>query len=182
MVICYKQTLLLKMGRCSAPFCNNSSEKGYILKVFPRNIEQRNQWVKNMNVKNWTPTNNTRLCEVHFPKDMWEKRADGKSKLKPNAVPIIFGHWITEKTISKKTEELPMEFSIENEGSMTVIQNEQDKLPSTSFIQNEVQPSSVLAIRNELPSTSSVQETQIATHQIKFNQHHDIKKVNIIEF
>lgn len=29
--------------------------------------------------------------QVHFLHDMWENRADGKKKLKANAVPTVFG-------------------------------------------------------------------------------------------
>ena len=52
------------MGGCAAEFCNNSSAKGYRMKIFPRNAEQRAKWIRNVNRKNWTPTNTSFLCEV----------------------------------------------------------------------------------------------------------------------
>jgi len=52
------------MGGCAAPFCNNSSSKGYKMKVFPRNPDRRALWIKNVGRINWTPTNNSFLCEV----------------------------------------------------------------------------------------------------------------------
>lgn len=55
---------LFKMGGCSAEFCNNSSSKGYIMKVFPRNSKRREIWAKSVSRKDWTPTNNSYLCEV----------------------------------------------------------------------------------------------------------------------
>ncbi|XP_071629227.1 peroxynitrite isomerase THAP4-like [Temnothorax longispinosus] len=101
---------------CSAPFCNNSTAKGYICKIFPKNLERRAQWVANMNVKNWIPTDRSYLCEVHFSPEMWERRSDKKPKLKPNAVPTIFGYWLTEKTAFRQTEdELPLTNSTQNE-------------------------------------------------------------------
>lgn len=52
------------MGGCVAPFCNNSSSKGYIMKTFPRNPVRRALWARNVPRQNWTPTNNSFLCEV----------------------------------------------------------------------------------------------------------------------
>ncbi|KYN03584.1 hypothetical protein ALC62_05566, partial [Cyphomyrmex costatus] len=37
-----------KMTGCSAPDCNNSVKKGYIMKVFPRNPEKRAKWAANV--------------------------------------------------------------------------------------------------------------------------------------
>ncbi|KYQ53373.1 hypothetical protein ALC60_07505 [Trachymyrmex zeteki] len=44
-------------------FCNNSSTKGYIMKIFPRNPAI---WAKNVARKDWMPTNNSYLCEVKY--------------------------------------------------------------------------------------------------------------------
>ncbi|EZA48536.1 THAP domain-containing protein [Ooceraea biroi] len=96
---------------CSAPFCNNSTAKGYIVKIFPKNPERRAQWVANMNVENWIPNNRSYLCEVHFSPEMWEQRRDKKPKLKLNAVPTIFGYWLKEKTF-KRTEDKVINFVI----------------------------------------------------------------------
>ncbi|XP_072751046.1 uncharacterized protein [Anoplolepis gracilipes] len=88
------------MVGCTIPFCNNSAQKGYNMKMLPTNIQRRNQWINNINNKypNWTPSKNSYLCEVHFEPEMWEKRRiDGKKKLKPNAVPTIFEYFQKEK-------------------------------------------------------------------------------------
>ncbi|XP_039312589.1 uncharacterized protein LOC105194131 isoform X4 [Solenopsis invicta] len=91
------------MGGCAAPFCNNSAAKGYVTKIFPRNIERRALWIKNVSercwgngVKNWTPATNSHLCEVHFPPEMWEPRTDVR-KLKSSAYPTIFGYFLKKK-------------------------------------------------------------------------------------
>ncbi|XP_024891736.1 THAP domain-containing protein 10-like, partial [Temnothorax curvispinosus] len=65
------------MGGCAAPFCNNSSRKGYIMKVFPRDPQRRALWERNVPRENWTATNNSCLCEMHFAPEMWERRRDG---------------------------------------------------------------------------------------------------------
>ncbi|KYM96669.1 hypothetical protein ALC62_12665 [Cyphomyrmex costatus] len=36
------------MTGCSAPDCNNSVKKGYIMKVIPRNPEERAKWAANV--------------------------------------------------------------------------------------------------------------------------------------
>ncbi|CAL1685213.1 unnamed protein product [Lasius platythorax] len=80
------------MTGCVAPDCTNSDEKGFIMKIFPRDLVRRAQWAANVNRKEWIPTERSFLCEVHFAHDMWENnRVDGKRKLKINAVPTIFG-------------------------------------------------------------------------------------------
>ncbi|XP_077265802.1 uncharacterized protein LOC143899402 [Temnothorax americanus] len=79
------------MTGCCVVGCNNNSEKGFSLRRFPSNEERRTLWVSKIGRKNWKPSPNSHICEVHFAEDMWEKpRIDGKRKLKHNAVPTIF--------------------------------------------------------------------------------------------
>ncbi|XP_044582083.1 uncharacterized protein LOC123263401 [Cotesia glomerata] len=101
------------MPKCIAPYCNNSSEQGYVLKSLPTNEKLRAIWIENITrkytIKDWSPTADSRLCEVHFAPEMWEnRRLDNLQKLKKHAVPTIFGHHITKKTFiarsSKSTQ------------------------------------------------------------------------------
>ncbi|XP_046744137.1 zinc finger protein 62-like [Diprion similis] len=79
------------MSGCSAVGCSNRGDRGFFMKSFPRNPERRALWASQMNRDRWQPTDNSRLCEVHFDQDQWEKtREDGTRKLKCNAVPTIF--------------------------------------------------------------------------------------------
>ncbi|XP_032671882.1 uncharacterized protein LOC116844467 isoform X2 [Odontomachus brunneus] len=97
------------MGGCCAEFCNNSSSKGYIMKIFPRNSERRAIWAKNVDRKNWTPTNNSFLCEIYFASDMWQQRLDGKKKLEKDAIPTIFGFFLKKtNVINMNTSESSM--------------------------------------------------------------------------
>lgn len=52
------------MGGYAAEFCNNSSAKGYLMKIFPKDVTCRAAWIKNIDRKNWMPTNQSYLCEV----------------------------------------------------------------------------------------------------------------------
>ncbi|KAJ8975316.1 hypothetical protein NQ317_000495, partial [Molorchus minor] len=93
------------MTGCVAINCSNSSEKGFLMKRFPRDPDRRRQWTIKTRWDNWTPTNNSYLCENHFAADMWEKnREDGSRKLKSNAVPTIFFIFNTEKTRKPPTQ------------------------------------------------------------------------------
>lgn len=65
------------------------------MKIFPRDEKRRAQWSANVRRKNWSPTRNSYLCEVHFEPKMWEKTTvDGRRKLKCNAVPTIFEFYL----------------------------------------------------------------------------------------
>lgn len=90
------------MGGCVAPFCNNSTAKGYIMKIFPRDPVRRALWAQNVPLENWVPTNNSVLCEVHFAPEMWE--ANRKHKLKRDAIPTIFGFFFKKQVLTKDVE------------------------------------------------------------------------------
>lgn len=53
------------MVGCSAVGCKNRREQGYIMKVFPRDPIRRKEWAAKVRRKNWTPNNNSYLCEVN---------------------------------------------------------------------------------------------------------------------
>ncbi|GAB1869843.1 THAP domain-containing protein 11 [Camponotus japonicus] len=79
------------MPGCCVPGCSNSTAKGFSMRSFPVDPERKALWIANIGKPNWEPKSHSRICEVHFSKDMWEKvRCDGKQKLKCNAVPTIF--------------------------------------------------------------------------------------------
>ncbi|XP_031329306.1 THAP domain-containing protein 2-like isoform X2 [Photinus pyralis] len=79
------------MPGCAAIHCTNSSVKGFLMKRFPRDPIRRKQWRIKCRRDNWTPSNNSYLCEAHFAPDMWEKtREDGTRKLKSDATPTLF--------------------------------------------------------------------------------------------
>ncbi|KAH1000601.1 hypothetical protein HUJ04_012908 [Dendroctonus ponderosae] len=79
------------MAGCSAIGCTNSSEKGFLMRRFPKDLQRRRQWGIKMKRANWVPTDSSKICEIHFEAAMWEKtRVDGSRKLKRNAVPTIF--------------------------------------------------------------------------------------------
>ncbi|KAG5345519.1 AATC protein, partial [Acromyrmex charruanus] len=56
---------------CAAIGCNNRSEKGYIMKCFPRDPILRQVWQDRVARADWEPSNNSFLCHVHFEPQEW---------------------------------------------------------------------------------------------------------------
>ncbi|KAL0110363.1 hypothetical protein PUN28_013783 [Cardiocondyla obscurior] len=54
------------MPGCAAVGCNNRSEKGYIMKCFPRDPKLRKIWQDRVARADWEPSNNSFLCHIHF--------------------------------------------------------------------------------------------------------------------
>ncbi|CAL7939247.1 unnamed protein product [Xylocopa violacea] len=91
------------MPGCAAVGCNNRSEKGYIMKCFPRNPKLRKIWQERVARADWEPSNNSFLCHVHFEPQEWSVTQSGRIKLKKNAVPSIFTITSTRKSPKKRT-------------------------------------------------------------------------------
>ncbi|KAJ8918517.1 hypothetical protein NQ315_015224, partial [Exocentrus adspersus] len=99
------------MPSCDAVYCTHSLKKGFLMKRFPRDPSRRKEWLIRTKRDNWTPTNNSYLCEVHFAPNMWEKiREDGTRKLKGNAIPTIFSFSVPpqSKLLSPKKMKLSL--------------------------------------------------------------------------
>ncbi|XP_077487975.1 uncharacterized protein LOC144098905 isoform X3 [Amblyomma americanum] len=86
------------MPCCCAYNCSKRPEDGYAVFMIPqgkRDGLRKNQWLYNIGRKNFIPTKNSVVCELHFTEDQFEPRILhelGKKKLRPNAVPTIFSH------------------------------------------------------------------------------------------
>lgn len=91
------------MPGCAAVGCNNRSEKGYIMKCFPRNPKLRKIWQERVARADWEPSNNSFLCHVHFEPQEWSVTQSGRIKLKKNALPSIFTITSTRKSPKKRT-------------------------------------------------------------------------------
>lgn len=92
------------MPGCAAVGCNNRSEKGYIMKCFPRDPKLRKIWQERVARADWEPSNNSFLCHVHFEPQEWSITQSGRIRLKKNAVPSIFTVTSTRKSPKKRTK------------------------------------------------------------------------------
>lgn len=54
------------MPYCCVPKCSNSWKKGYSMHRLPRNIERRQEWIKNIKKLNIDQSENWFICEVGF--------------------------------------------------------------------------------------------------------------------
>ncbi|XP_024868219.1 uncharacterized protein LOC112452320, partial [Temnothorax curvispinosus] len=86
------------MGGCVAPFCNNSTAKGYIMKIFPRDPGLYGHRMFRVKIG----YQQTILFFVHFAPEMWE--ANRKHKLKRDAIPTIFGFFLKKQVLTKDAE------------------------------------------------------------------------------
>ncbi|XP_055065986.2 uncharacterized protein [Misgurnus anguillicaudatus] len=84
------------MVGCTVLGCSNRSEKGVHMYGYPTDIERRKKWLAEVNRSgqdlNITKDyNNRKICEAHFETDQFVKTRRAKIRLKPDAVPTIFG-------------------------------------------------------------------------------------------
>lgn len=54
------------MPGCCVKNCSHRSEYGFSLKHFPKNPERRAIWASKCGRPNWTPTTNSRICEIRY--------------------------------------------------------------------------------------------------------------------
>ena len=97
------------MGKCSC--CGNRSEHGAKMFSFPRNPVRRKLWMDNVNRfrPNWIPTNNSKICEVHFP-DTDFVEVGGIQRMTKDAVPILFSLEDSEKLEALNRAKFCLEF------------------------------------------------------------------------
>nr|XP_040565846.1 uncharacterized protein LOC121115779 isoform X1 [Lepeophtheirus salmonis] len=89
------------MVMCSAVCCKNRSatdkkSPGFSsMKMFsfPKDIQRKKLWINAIKRANWTPTNNSRVCQAHFEESMFlRKSVEGRWRLVHDAIPTLFQH------------------------------------------------------------------------------------------
>ncbi|XP_025995179.1 THAP domain-containing protein 5 [Solenopsis invicta] len=77
--------------RCEVFGCPVRQSQGLRLFYFPKCGKQRLSWLSWIRVKRpgWIPKTNSRICELHFALNCYEKRQDGKKILKNTAIPSL---------------------------------------------------------------------------------------------
>ncbi|XP_011864876.1 PREDICTED: uncharacterized protein LOC105560391 [Vollenhovia emeryi] len=135
------------MPGCAAVGCNNRSEKGYIMKCFPRDPKLRKLWQDRVARADWEPSNNSFLCHVHFEPEEWSITQTGRVRLKKNAIPSIFTVTSTRKspkkriklTNKKEYENDYMTESLENDTEHSSTGHLEEKDSDSQDIDNPVQ-------------------------------------------
>ncbi|XP_029171513.1 uncharacterized protein LOC114940902 isoform X1 [Nylanderia fulva] len=120
------------MPGCAAIGCNNRSEKGYIMKCFPRDPNLRKIWKERVARADWEPSNNSFLCHVHFNPEEWSVLPNGRIRLKKNAIPSIFTVTSTRKSPKKR-----------GKSDSSKNQNECDIDDTIEYLENDTEHSSI---------------------------------------
>ncbi|RLU18791.1 hypothetical protein DMN91_009148 [Ooceraea biroi] len=137
------------MPGCCVRNCSNSSEKGFSMRCFPTNQERKALWIAKINIPDWKPSKYSRICEVHFPEEMWEKdRCDGTRRLKCNAVPINFSSSSnqprnTDISLNQEREEINVD-TLDGKGSSA------NDLQLSPIPSKDVDPSATISIEEEI--------------------------------
>lgn len=78
---------------CSVPNCRNDADSGHDRRSFYKfplqDPDRLQQWLKNMNRENWTPSRHQYICHEHFESSCFKVRW-GIRYLESEAVPTIF--------------------------------------------------------------------------------------------
>lgn len=95
--------LLMNMGKhdfCCAPGCYNRRKTRGDLQFYriPKDINRRRIWLERIRRKNFSPTENTRLCSVHF---LGGQKSDVKDSVSYN--PSIFKHSHAKPKLKRST-------------------------------------------------------------------------------
>lgn len=114
----------LKMPGCAAVGCHNRSEKGYIMKCFPRDQKLRKLWQERVARADWEPSNNSFLCHVHFEPEEWVVTQKGRIRLKKTAVPSIFNITSTRKSPKKRKQCISVKNEIKNDNVTEYLGND----------------------------------------------------------
>ena len=109
-------------SRCSAPGCkggyfskNDKSDKNLAVFKFPKETTLKDKWIKSIPRKDWVPTENSGVCEVHFTESDFKterdeknpKRKEDRGQLKRKyltsvAVPTVFPNCPKHLTTPRK--------------------------------------------------------------------------------
>ena len=94
-----------RMVHCAAYNCLHDTRKtkGISFYKFPSDDQRRKQWIKNLRLEGFTVKDHSRVCQIHFDIDCFERSPEllkslgldvlekcHRPKLKSNAVPTIF--------------------------------------------------------------------------------------------
>lgn len=157
------------MPGCAAVGCNNRSEKGYIMKCFPRDPKLRKIWQDRVARADWEPSNNSFLCHVHFEPEEWSITQNGRIRLKKNAIPSIFTVTSTRKSVKKRIKLT----SVKNENEC-----ENDYMTESYSLENDTEYSSIGHLEEKDSDSQDVNNPSIQSPVYQQANHFPIKIEN----
>lgn len=176
------------MPGCAAVGCNNRSEKGYIMKCFPRDPKLRKIWQERVARADWEPSNNSFLCHVHFEPEEWSIMPNGRIRLKKNAIPSIFTVTSTRKSPKKrgKLANFKNQNQCENDYTMEYLENDTEH-SSIGFLEEKDSdsqdiddPSVKSFVYQQVNHSTKTTENKQITHRQYRNVTSDLQQESII--
>lgn len=164
------------MPGCAAVGCNNRSEKGYIMKCFPRDPKLRKLWQERVARADWEPSNNSFLCHVHFKPEEWSITQSGRIRLKRDAVPTIFTVTSTRKSPKKriKLSNMKNEKECENDYIPEYLENDTEHSSTGNLEEKDSDdsqdlddPSALFIYRRANQSPTKSENKQVSSKQYR---------------
>ncbi|CAK9812058.1 THAP domain-containing protein 2 [Anthophora plagiata] len=149
------------MPGCAAVGCNNRSEKGYLMKCFPRDPKLRKIWQERVARADWEPSNNSFLCHVHFESQEWSITQSGRIRLRKNAVPSIFTVTSTRKSPKKRTK-------IFDNKVANILQDEHN----IEYMENDTEHSSIEHLEDQDLDVQEIEEPSVRYIKGNFKDTH----------
>ncbi|XP_040077792.1 peroxynitrite isomerase THAP4 [Ixodes scapularis] len=179
------------MPMCCAVGCSSRFKDGKRLFRVPsgkRDVARREEWLRRINRKNFTPSGQTRLCEDHFTPDAFERhRADGKRKLKPNAVPSVFAPFKPrtharrpprQKSIRCDANVQPGNSAMGNEAASAMVEGDANVPPQNSAMSDEAALAMAEGDEYILPGSLTTSDKQVcATTRVCFIHEERIREL-----
>ena len=116
--------LLMSKGKhdfCCAPGCSNGRKTRGDLQFYciPKDINRRRVWLRRIRRKNFTPTENTRLCSAHF---FGGQKSDDIDSVYCN--PPIFKHSHVKSKLKRSTKNSLVTTRVSNAPHMSEVKVE----------------------------------------------------------
>ncbi|XP_011255829.1 uncharacterized protein LOC105251031 [Camponotus floridanus] len=166
------------MPGCAAIGCNNRSEKGYIMKCFPRDPKLRKIWQERVARADWEPSNNSFLCHVHFEPEEWSILPNGRIRLRKNAVPSIFTITSTRKSPKKRGKlmirNMKKQNECEDDNTMEYLENDTEHSSIVEEKDSDSQDIDDPSIQSLIYQRVNHSPQTMENKQVSYRQYRDI--------
>ena len=155
------------MGACCVPHCKNRSYQivpgancAMKLKLhrFPSDLYRKQQWMNKIQRPDWVPTNSSRICEMHFERTEYEELENGQLKLRKDAIPTIFNHYLPDPLALVETEIGRLEFR----QNLDALRNDHDYLSESIRVVPKKKPSFLKVSRSGMNMNLTLCRTFLA--------------------
>ena len=153
------------MGGCCVPRCKNRSEtcvrqcdsivpgangtRKLKLHRFPRDLYRKQLWMNKIQRPDWVPKESSKICEMHFERTEYEELENGLLKLRKDAIPTIFNHYLPDPLALIETEMGRLEYR----QNLDALRNDHDYLSESMRVVPKKKPSFLKVSRSGMNLT-----------------------------